>query len=1555
MSTEKNNGNSSGPIIANGLKNGSKQLMNKRVTISNDPNRTLNAAGISQKLLNSPGFEDVKLYIEEIQRAREKSQDKNEVLQNRLIELEEDYKNESVNFKNKESVLRNSLSQSNYSRANLAQEISVLQNQLAEERIKTITYPEKIQTYVGQISDLTDELSLLRMKCKDMEKLKEEHDISLSKVDEYKEIIDVIENDKNMLEERVEHFQISNALLSREANGNLNSTADQIIHETKVEMLKEKLSLANESLEKLSFSIKPLEGEIILKDQTITECHNYINLLESNLKEYQVYIDELQVTKTDVEASYSMQCSKNKELALKCDYLKKKEIDCRSNYEKAKQDLFTYKEQLEQKTTVVQELVDKNNNNQASNVKLENELSTMKIRLNSSEQDALQKHNLVCKLQETLVQSEKIVVNLYEVDISNLEENVHNLNSQLLECNSNYDNVCKELSITQQELENIKKNVVAQLTNENSQMKDTIYNISIELDANINLVESKNAEIRSLNESINTLTTSNSTAISSDLLGYQKYSRELEIANKDLQTQVQDQHKTLCQGKAYTDTLLAKISSLDQQTQQLIYQLDNTKYELNSALTNSVQIPKIDTYNKQIEQLSAENFTMSLDIEKYKFEIEKLKNDAVEQNKIIHQTLQQSSNNSHDIASYESILDENVALKEEIEIHVRNIESLRSDIYVHTQNDRKAIELKEINAALERENHALKLGREMLEAQLQDKNEATSISNNIHNDQSVHLTNIHAENDMLKSQLNDLLLKHSALCQEIDTIRLNKGYDCQKIYDLQEALKERSMNTDDSYTEINDLETKLAQSEENIQIYLDKAKFFENLHTSVNNKLIEQMRNVEELTNNLKNITHERNIAVEKCEFYENTKVHVKPTGDLTPCTEKYEMLINDAHLLISELSSFVDSLMSTLETLMNKPFPSIPEVEYPSILHITKAISQLIEMIPKYATITGSPHAYENGDPLIVDLNQKIRCLEDRLAENNRNWEEYYQLEKACRLSLEDKLSKAEEQITSLTSQIINNSSDTNYEKLIADSAITVIPPELLSSVPISVKMKISILAAKLSTKTLDNDALIRANKELSKTNVVLQNTVDLLEEKIKSDIYESPLIAKEVQLIPNNIQIATTQKTADVVLSDVEEEVTCTINDDMRISECETEISREIPNFYQDVYNVTTLPIYPKNMIEINIKETKDDLSVNNATEKDNFETMVGPNEQTITIEKDKINNDVLAISGDTHVENDIIFEEAEAMMSENQQKLDEANNKEIEGIYENNLKNSKESTPIVINSSVKLVDKKSSATHVSSKKRSTATKINNYLNDSEKSVQSSLRKLDVSPAISVTSSHGTINANEEMCNISDLSKTFENKDIINIANTMRPKSKTEDSEFFDPLNIPSLTPKEEGNIFEDFFANDDDTGVSKKQFNATSSSKRVPSKKALGLKKQPKSIPSGGDIFANFAMSNNSTSITSKMSSPLSNTLSQTPKSTPLFGSFKSEGAFRTPNSLSPNKSYLSNANNKSKGSASVNMTMNRVDTPKNFVPVDFVKDPPKRLPKPRAISKDRYGNN
>uniref|UniRef100_A0A0K0FWF1 Uncharacterized protein n=1 Tax=Strongyloides venezuelensis TaxID=75913 RepID=A0A0K0FWF1_STRVS len=153
----------------------------------------------------------------------------------------------------------------------------------------------------------------------------------------------------------------------------------------------------------------------------------------------------------------------------------------------------------------------------------------------------------------------------------------------------------------------------------------------------------------------------------------------------------------------------------------------------------------------------------------------------------------------------------------------------------------------------------------------------------------------------------------------------------------------------------------------------------------------------------------------------------------------------------------------------------------------------------------------------------------------------------------------------------------------------------------------------------------------------------------------------------------------------------------------------------------------------------------------------------------------------------------------------------------------------------------------------------------------------------------------------------------------------------EVFDPFEIPKLPQRDDDNIFDEILAQDSKVDL------PTITAKK---KSILNVEKKKtiKKTLIGNDIFTNF-----------NLPDIITTTISTVPKGNKVnLSSSNSKGAFVAPDKVLLNREY-----SVPKQSSDV-LLHHRSETPKDFVPVDFKKEPPKSILKPRALSKPKYSN-
>uniref|UniRef100_A0A913HYR7 GRIP domain-containing protein n=1 Tax=Strongyloides stercoralis TaxID=6248 RepID=A0A913HYR7_STRER len=1488
-----------------------KLRSNKRVSIQFDPNRSIVAAGVSERLLNQPGLENVKLYIEEIKSAYEDATVQNKEALKKIEELKKKLDDLTISYEEENTRLKNSIRMSDYSYVQLTQEIKLLKRHLSIKNQDDSEVKHRLNELLKSYDDLLEEMEEVQNendRLKDTIILVDSYE---GKIKEYVEMVKVLSQDKDILEIRLSGLQKE---LQKQMLKNSNSDSNNI-----------ELHLQNASIKQLK-----KQNDKLLSD-----------------------IDIIKNEKTDLDTSNKQLRDTIFNLEIDLKYFQDQVVDQVKLIEKQQKEIMSFKNENhilnETNTRLNEQLQIKESSFLSNESKLQEEISSI-ILQNKEELEKIKHENDIEK--EELIKKHQEMIQMME------EKHKEAIN----EIRKKDENKIDAMKVQFNE----QLDIVAIAATSRSEDK---------------IKELKN-QIKDYENQINNLTTENKKILE------EKINKEKELEDAK---------------KIYTENLKEKCDECTELKVSLSHkQEDVNKYvlcveELEENITtykNKIEtileptINSLTEQNKKLEEQYVEKYTLNtslqMELEEKKREIEFLK---MQKDNTVQQTSTSNeghNNNTlsdqylHELSEYKRYSMELLEAYNSLKLSFDNQVQIINEGKIYTEFVTKKLEEKDfiINVLEEKlkdstncSNYNQTSNKDISDNDKEIKQNEYSTNNLLKEDDKNILVCKNCEKlakdiSALDYKAQDLISQISFMQKQISGLNIQATSYSDKIEQLEQQIEVYEEERLEHETKENEMREKIKKLENDNNIFSREIGCLKDQLCSVNQELIvkdqelsrhhEQLLMLEIEKERLSRVIRKSDLCVQKSD------------GDSVISKEIYETILSDSEMLISDLRDFVDRVSITLESIMSRPFPTLPEVDYPSMINIAKAVIQLIELIPSKEINDKSINATIN--PHINELNNKIRHLEDKLCENNQNWESFYKIEHDCRMSFEEKLKAAEEQISRLTIQLLEDKGIDELKKTIADSAITVIPPELLSSIPIGVKMKISILAAKLSTKMLDNDALLRANKEIADTNVLLQNRVDYYKEKLESleeNNKNSHLLNTPTSLKIENCEEVKTKLLADKITLT---ENTCLSQLDLPMmsnTESQSSILSVEDNFKGDQQtNISTDDendnFYNKTEIDSNFSKISDEYisfvgtyeKLNPVTEEINYsfaEKCTEKNKLTIQDINFQFSNQnetfnctkSFDISRCDSGELKVILQPTttHAILTENKEdkigsKINEVPDNNVIVGKSNDLKlptlkkNNEDVDNQDFQETVNFDSEKNVAFKNEEKEILKNKKFDNKKNIQDNSTMENLVSKDNETFVKEDNEKSRLNVNDHVTlkSNSGSNKISGEKNTI----TRKPKQRgLKDMEVFDPFQIPQLPPNNEDNLFEDIFSQDlpikSITNIKQK------------STSGISKKKTNKKEMIGNDIFTNFNLPNMDTNPPS--------ILQKGQKAN--FNSFNSKGAFVVPDKISLNRDY-------GKSKQCNDVILPRSETPKDFVPVDFQKEPPKSILKPRALSKPKYTN-
>uniref|UniRef100_A0A0N4ZBU7 Spc7 domain-containing protein n=1 Tax=Parastrongyloides trichosuri TaxID=131310 RepID=A0A0N4ZBU7_PARTI len=1456
-----------------------KSRSNKRVSIQFDPNRSIVAAGVSEKLLNQPGLEDVKLYIEEIKNAYESATIESKETLEKLEELKKNFAKITDTYEKEEQRLKHCISESDYARVKLTEEIKSLRKHLSIKDQDDNTVKEKLNETLELYDELKNEMEGIK---EENVKLKESVillNCCEEKLSEYSEIVKVLVQDKEILEIRLSGLQTElekcllnntslvddyvNLYLSNTTIDQLNKKNNNLLQE--INKLREDKEVHDDIVNQLKNTISNLEIDLkYFQDQVVQQ----VKLIEKQQEDFKIltneknYLNEAVVLLSEeLKDIFNLFTVTEDEFRNKIQYIE-------SFYKEKIHEMETIRynenEELLRKHNELIQMIEKRNQQ-----KIEEMTSKEEKRISAMKQQFNEQLDIV-----TIAATSRS-----EDKIKELKDQVHAYEERIKELIKENTKISFERTALSDELEQAKIVYTSSLKEKCEGYRDLEEALGYATEE----INKQNAYIESLNSKNEeyVITLKNS---------YEEEISRLIEQNGKLENQFTEKYSLCNQLQSELDIKYQEIESLKKQQTDILQQSISNGYENGTIDSNSI-----------LRELA--------EYKRYSYELQNSYN-----------ALKSSYDSQVNIINEGKVYTDFISKKLEEKDNL--IQSLENQINDNFKKESK-IELQTmVNSSI---------------------NEDTDTSLECQNCEKLAKDNIG-----LEYKVQDLSSQIKFMQNQINGLKIQASSYSDKIEQLEQQIEVYEEERLENETKINEMNKRIMiidneKSNNSKEIYILQEQLL-----IANEQILSKDMKISELNSKLIELDVEKEKLISENMVQNNNQSKIESSIS----NEDYETLLMDSHILICDLRDFIDRVYITLESLMSRPFPTLPDVDYPSMINIAKAVIQLIELIPaKNSLIKNDNIVDTNIHSLINELNDKIRHLEDKLCENNLNWESFYKVEHDCRMSFEDKLKAAEEQINKLTAQLLEDRGIEEAQKVIADSSITVIPPELISSVPIGVKMKISILAAKLSTKMLDNDALLRANKEIADTNVLLQNRIDYYEEKLASVEKEE----SKYEVFENNKYTSNRCDSSDdkgFIQSDIPavsntESISSAISmidshNNSQDNQCITDEENAETFKNEELSLIVTLEkVNESEKIEREIEKNYIESSLNstcvNVSLSKNNELLDNLSVQTTICEKNSemLNNEIKAVFNSKIIESRNIL----LINADSNEKIE--NNKEIflsetlNGTLINNTINEKQS--IVNSNNIKNEDIEEKTkngdeilTTINSIDMEKREKIERKVFVEKKYLKDN--SSDKKP-VCENKERALTRDKKSRCNIVDNVTLTPGEGSNKISSKKPPVSKkiiTDFGEIFDPLQIPQI-PQTEENIFENVFAQD----TPKKQIIVPKS--RGKGSTAVGKKKGIKKQAPENDIFTNFNLPD--------MIPEKDRVIKK--ESSANFNSFRSRGAF-----VAPDKICLNREPSTSRKHSEVNTP--RSETPKDFVPVDFKKEPPKSILKPRALSKPKYTN-
>ncbi|CEF60341.1 Hypothetical protein SRAE_X000207900 [Strongyloides ratti] len=1476
-----------------------KLRSNKRVSIQFDPNRSIVAAGVSEKLLNQPGLENVKLYIEEIRNAYDYATAQNKDALEKLEELRKKLDDVTNSYEEENVRLKNSIRMSDYSHVKLTQEIKLLKRHLTIKDQDDSEVKQRLSETLKSHDDLIEE----------MEKVQEENaqlkdsiillDSYEEKIKEYGEMVKVLVQDKDILEVRLSGLQKE---LQKQILKNTNSDSNNI-----------ELHLCNASIKQLKKKNDELLNDLIaIKDEktnldkTVKQLKGTIFNLEIDLKYFQDQV---------VEQVKLIEKQQKEIMSLKAENNKLNEDNIRLN------------EELKNK-----ECIYLSNEN-----RLQEEISSI-IHQNKAHLEKIKEENYIER--ETLIKNHEEMMKVMEEKHKNAIVEIHKKDEEKIDA--------LKVQFNEQ------LDIVAIAATRRSEDK----------------IKELKGQVKDYETQLNKLMLENKKLMEEKISREEELRDAEEIYTKNLNKKC-DECTELNKSLSFTKEELHNYISF---VEQLEGNITNYKNKIETVLEPTIN--SLTEQNKKLEEQYVEKYTLNtslqMELEEKKREIEFLR---MQRDNNMQQTStnnEKQNNNTlsdqylHELSEYKRYSNELLDAYNSLKLSFDNQAKIINEGKNYTDFLTKKLEEKDliINAFEEKVKEFNNCNNHN---QVSDKDSSVIEKETIQNQ---YLTNDTLKEDSknilvcknceklakdistLDYKAQDLISQISFMQKQINGLNIQATSYSDKIEQLEQQIEVYEDERLEHETSENEMREKIKKLENDNNLFSREIGCLKEQLCSVNQELIvkdqELSRHHEQLL--LLEIEKEKlSREIRKNDLHDH-----KNDGDSMISKEIYETILCDSQMLISDLRDFVDRVSITLESLMSRPFPTLPEVDYPSMINIAKAVVQLIELIPSKETNCNSINTTIN--PHINELNCKIRQLENKLCENNQNWESFYKIEHDCRMSFEEKLRAAEEQISRLTIQLLEDRGIDELQKTLGDSAITVIPPEVLSSIPIGIKMKISILAAKLSTKMLDNDALLRANKEIADTNVLLQNRLDYYKEKLES-LEENSMCDQSLKVLKNS-EVENHEKKEMELLTDENNEAENAFCSqiDLPITSI-TESSPPNLSIEDNSKDHQTTNICNDDELDSNISKINSiEINLDTIIEKSNFEK-----DKTVKCITEKcLEHDKLTI---THT--DIQFSNKNEMLNcmknvdvsayENEKLVIKPQSTTIDAtLIEKNIEVEKPTNDEVNNKVNKISNEIKPTTSTSKNEEvdnqdfdktvnNETTKILYHNNDESEGLKN--KKFDNKKNIQDNNrSENLVSKDNETFVKEDKKSRLKIDDHVTLTNkggsnkissekntiSKQPKGISPISkEIFDPFEITQIIKNDESNIFEDVFSQD----IPIKPITNT----RQKSSSGIGKKNNTKKIKIENDMFTNFNLPD--------MHLNQQNIVQKGNKAN--FSSFNSKGAFVVPDKVSLNRDY-------GKSRQTNDIVLPRSETPKDFVPVDFKKEPPKSILKPRALSKPKYTN-
>uniref|UniRef100_A0A0K0FWV8 RING-type domain-containing protein n=1 Tax=Strongyloides venezuelensis TaxID=75913 RepID=A0A0K0FWV8_STRVS len=292
-----------------------KSRTNKRVSIQFDPNRSIIAAGVSERLLNQPGLENVKLYIEEVKSAYDNAAIQNKEALEKLDMLKKNFCEVKNAYEKENLQLKNSIRMSDCSRVELTQEIKLLKRHLSIKDQCDSEVKQKLDETLELYDKLKEEMEVIEeenSRLKDTVVLLDSYDM---KIKEYVDMVSILVQDKEILELRLVGLQKE---LQKQVQMNYSSKdmeVDVYLCKAKLRQVEKKynnilrnLDDTNTEKESLENNVKQLRDtiyalEIDLKffqDQVIDQVKE-IEKQRSQLKKFELENKDLNIIINDLK------------------------------------------------------------------------------------------------------------------------------------------------------------------------------------------------------------------------------------------------------------------------------------------------------------------------------------------------------------------------------------------------------------------------------------------------------------------------------------------------------------------------------------------------------------------------------------------------------------------------------------------------------------------------------------------------------------------------------------------------------------------------------------------------------------------------------------------------------------------------------------------------------------------------------------------------------------------------------------------------------------------------------------------------------------------------------------------------------------------------------------------------------------------------------------------------------------------------------------------------------------------------------------------------------